>query len=163
MPNNNAPDAEPLGADDITTADRFLLEVEGVEIGVFREVSGLQVTVDVQEVQEGGQNSYVHKLPARMSWPNIVFKRGLTKSDALFDWLQESSGEGFAGNNNSLSRSTGAVTVLNYLGDRLRSFDLIDVFPVRWKGPDFSVGNSNPLEEELEIAHHGFRSKTTGS
>src|SRR5690349_7547930 len=105
MPNSNPPDAEPLGDDDITTADRFLLEVEGVEIGVFREVSGLQVTVDVQEVAEGGQNSYVHKLPSRMSWPNIVFKRGLTKSDALFDWLQQSSGEGFAGNNNSLTRS----------------------------------------------------------
>jgi phage tail-like protein len=154
---------EPLGADDITTGDRFLLEVDEIEIGVFREVSGLQVTVEVQEVAEGGQNSYTHKLPSRMSWPNITFKRGLTKSDALFDWLQKSSGEGFAGQGNALTRSTGAITVLDYLGNRLRSFDLIDVFPVRWKGPDFSIGNTSPLEEELEIAHHGFRSNTKGA
>jgi phage tail-like protein len=153
-------DSEALGSDDITAADRFLLEVDGVEIGVFREVSGLSVTVDVQEIAEGGQNSFSHKLPARMSWPNITFKRGLTQSDALFEWLSKSSGEGFAGEGNKLTRSTGAVTVLGYTGQRLRSFDLIDVFPVRWKGPDFSVGNSSPLEEELEIAHHGFRSNT---
>ena len=89
-------DSEPLGGD-LPIADRFLFEVDGVEIGVFREVTGLQVTVNVVEVNEGGQNSFVHKLPARMSWPNIVFKRGLTQSDALFDWLQKSSGEGFAG------------------------------------------------------------------
>jgi phage tail-like protein len=159
MPN----DSDPLGAADISAADRFLLEVDQVEIGVFREVSGLQVTVDVQDLAEGGQNSFTHKLPSRMSWPNITFKRGLTQSDALFDWLQESSGEGFAGNNNALARRTGAVTVLDYEGNRLRSYDLIDVFPVRWKGPDFSIGNTAPLEEELEIAHHGFRSSTKGA
>lgn len=156
-------DDQLLGADDVTTGDRFLLEVDDVEIGVFREVSGLQVTVEVQEVAEGGQNGYTHKLPSRMSWPNITFKRGLTKSDALFEWLQKSSGEGFAGEGNTLNRSTGAITVLDYLGNRLRSFDLIDVFPVRWKGPDFSIGNVAPLEEELEIAHHGFRSNTKGA
>jgi phage tail-like protein len=159
MPN----EYDPLGGADISAADRFLLEVDQVEIGVFREVSGLQVTVDVQDLAEGGQNGFSHKLPSRMSWPNITFKRGLTQSDALFDWLQKSSGEGFAGNNNQLTRRTGAVTVLDYEGNRLRAYDLIDVFPVRWKGPDFSVGSNAPLEEELEIAHHGFRSSTTGS
>jgi phage tail-like protein len=155
--------SDPLGGVDVPVADRFLFEVDGVEIGVFREVAGLQVTVDVVEVAEGGQNSYSHKLPARMSWPNITFKRGLTQSDALFAWLQKSSGEGFAGNKNSLKRSTGAVTVLDQTGTRLRSFEFLDVFPVRWKGPDFSIESRSPLEEELEIAHHGFRSKTQGS
>src|ERR1700712_5453486 len=109
-------DTDPLGGD-LPLAERFLFEVDDVEIGVFREVQGLQVTVDVVEVAEGGQNGYTHKLPSRMSGPNIVFKRGLTQSDALFDWLQKSSGEGFAGNKNSLTRSTGAVTALDSAGD----------------------------------------------
>jgi phage tail-like protein len=95
-----------------------------------------------------------------MTWPNIVFKRGLTQSDALFDWLQKSSGEGFAGNKSSLTRSTGAVTALDAAGNRLRAWEFIDVFPVRWKGPDFTIGSIDPLEEELEVAHHGFRAKT---
>jgi phage tail-like protein len=152
-------ETEPLGGD-LPIADRFLFEVDGVEIGVFREVTGLQVTVNIVEVAEGGQNSYTHKLPARMTWPNIIFKRGLTQSDALFDWLQKSSGEGFAGNSNKLTRSTGAVTALDSTGLRLRAWEFIDVFPVRWKGPDFVIGSVTPLGEELEVAHHGFRSKT---
>jgi phage tail-like protein len=152
-------DAEPLGGD-VPVADRFLFEVDGVEIGVFREVLGLQVTVNVVEFAEGGQNSYTHKLPSRMTWPNITFKRGLTQSDALFDWLQKSSGEGFASNSDKLTRSTGAVTAITQTGVRLRSWEFIDVFPVRWKGPDFMVGSASALEEELEVAHHGFRSKT---
>jgi phage tail-like protein len=157
-----ANEAAPLGGD-LQVSARFLLEVDGVEIGIFREVSGLQVTVDVVQVAEGGQNSYLHKLPARMSWPNLVFRRGLTQADALFDWLQKSSGEGFASNQNKLTRSTGAVTVIDSTNARLRSWEFNDVFPVRWKGPDFSTDSNAPLEEELEIAHHGFRAKTQGS
>jgi len=158
MPSSDA----PLGGD-ISIADRFLFEVDGVEIGIFREVTGLQVTVNVVEIAEGGQNSFTHKLPSRMSWPNIVFRRGLTQSDALFDWLQKSSGEGFAGNSDKLTRSTGAVTAIDAVGTRLRSWEFIDVFPVRWKGPDFSVGDNSVLEEELEVAHHGFRATTQAS
>ncbi|WP_134767102.1 phage tail protein [Nocardioides sp. 1609] len=150
---------DPLGGD-IPTANRFLFELDGVEIGVFRELYGLQVTVGVEEFREGGQNGFSHRVPGRMTWPNIVFKRGVTSSNALFEWLQKSSGEGFASSGNKLTRSTGAVTAIDHVGTRLRAWELIDVFPVRWKGPDFSVASQDALEEELEIAHHGFRAKT---
>lgn len=154
-------DQLPLGGD-LPTANAFLLEVDGVEIGVFREVHGLQVTVGVEEIREGGQNGFVRKVPGRMSWPNLVFRRGLTQSDALFEWLSRSSGEGFASKDNKLVRTTGAITALDSTGTRLRSWELADVFPVRWKGPEFETGRNEPLEEELEIAHHGFKARTKG-
>jgi phage tail-like protein len=96
-----------------------------------------------------------------MSWPHLVFKRGLTDSNALFEWLERSSGEGFAAADNKLTRSTGAVTAIDTTGRRLRTWEFIDVFPVRWRGPDFSIGSGTPLEEELEVAHHGFRARET--
>lgn len=145
---------------DLPTASRFLFELDGVEIGIFREIHGLQVTVGVEEFREGGQNGFSHRVPGRMTWPNVVFKRGLTQSNALFDWLNKSSGEGFAAASNKLTRSTGAITAVGGDGTRLRAWELIDVFPVRWKGPDFAVESRDALEEELEITHHGFRAKT---
>ena len=66
------------------------------------EVSGLEVNVAVEEIDEGGENSYVHKLPGRMTWPNITLKRGITQSDSLLTWLNKSSGEQFAANGNKL-------------------------------------------------------------
>ena len=72
----------------------FLFEVDGVEIGYFTEVSGLAVTMTVEEIHEGGQNGYVHQMPGRMTWPHLLFKRGITSSDALFAWMNKSSGEG---------------------------------------------------------------------
>lgn len=149
----------PLGGDS-PIASFFLFEVDGVEIGVFKELSGLSVDVGVEEIREGGQNGFVRKVPGRMVWPNLVFRRGLTQSDALLTWLNKSSGEGFAANGSKLTRATGAVTSLDYDGTRLRSWEFADVFPVRWKGPDFDVSRNEALSEELEVAHHGFKAKT---
>lgn len=155
-----ASSSETLLGGDVPLANRFLFELDGVEIGVFRELHGLEVTVGVEEIREGGQNSFAHRVPGRMTWPHLIFKRGITESNALFEWLSRSSGEGFAGAGSKLTKSTGAVTAIDHVGKRLRAWELIDVFPIRWKGPDFAVESTQALEEELEIAHHGFRART---
>ncbi|WP_239020469.1 phage tail protein [Nakamurella antarctica] len=135
---------------------RFLFEVDGVEIGLFGSIKGLQVSATVEEVVEGGQNGFTHKLPGRLEWPSITFSRGLTQADALFEWMNKTSGEGFAAAGNTVVRRSGAITAISSAGDRLRSWNLEAVMPIRWKGPDFDVDNSNALSEELEIVHHGF-------
>ncbi|MFP3906893.1 MAG: phage tail protein [Acidimicrobiales bacterium] len=138
----------------------FIVEVDGQAVGRFTRASGLELTVAVEEIAEGGQNGFVHKLPGRMSWPNIVLTRGVTQNDRFFSWVSESSGEGFSSNRNTLTRSSVAITMTNTQGKRLRTWELEGAFPVRWKGPEFASDSSDPLVEELEIAHHGFRSST---
>jgi phage tail-like protein len=144
----------------IPTEGRFLFEVDGTTIGSFGEVYGLEVHINVSTYAEGGQNGFVHQLPGRMTWPNIVLRRGVTDSDALFSWITKVSGSGFSSNSNKLTRSTGAITALGKDGERLRSWDLQGVFPVRWSGPSFNAGSGDSLHEEIELAHHGFTSKT---
>ncbi|HTW07873.1 MAG TPA: phage tail protein [Acidimicrobiales bacterium] len=144
----------------VPVSPMFMFEVDGVEIGVFQEVSGLELHVTVKEYEEGGQNGFVHKFPGRASWPNIVMKAGITNSDALFQWVSKSSGDGFAAAGNKITRCTGAITALGTNGARLRSWDIADAFPVRWSGPHFSAGSNEALQEELEVAHHGFVSNT---
>jgi phage tail-like protein len=137
----------------------FLFEVDGVDIGTFMEVSGLEVTIETEDVAEGGQNAFTHKLPGRMTWPNITLKRGVTSQDNLLDWLNASSGEKFASNGNKLTRSSGAITLLDRAGTRLRSWDLEDAYPVKWSGPSFAADSENAADESLEITHHGFRAR----
>ena len=139
------------------TAATFLVEVDGVEIGHFMEVSGLELTVGVEEIQEGGENSFVHKLPGRMTWPNLTLKRGITQNDALIKWVNKSSGEQFDANGNKLTRSTAAITLIGPSGKRLRAWNFDGAFPVKWTGPSFAVTAEDMAVEELEIAHHGFR------
>lgn len=136
----------------------FLIEVDGVEIGRFTEVSGLSVEVEVEPLVEGGQNHFAHQLPGRMTWPTITLARGVTKSDNLFEWLGKTSGDGFAGAGNKLARSSAAITLLSPDGERLRSWEVTEAFPVKWNGPSFAASSTETAAEQLEIAHHGFRS-----
>ncbi len=142
----------------VTTAT-FLFEVDGMTIGQFMEVGGLEVEVAVESIEEGGENGFTHRLPGRMSWPNITLKRGVTQSDNLFAWLNKSSGEQFSNQGNKLTRSTAAITLIGADGTRLRAWNFVEAFPVKWKGPDFSADSASAAAETLEIAHHGFTAK----
>src|SRR5208283_1641338 len=84
----------------LPSSGAFIFEVDGVQIGMFAQVSGLELKVDVVTYEEGGVNGYVHKLPGRMSWPHIVLRRGICDSDALFAWANKSAGSAFEANSN---------------------------------------------------------------
>lgn len=139
----------------------FLVEIDQVELGRFTEISGLQVDLEVEEHVEGGENGFVHKLPGRMKWPNLVLKRGITKDDVLMNWLQDFVGDGMTTRNGQSKRTTLAVTLLGPDGtSRLRKWNVVDAMPVRWAGPTFAATSTDSAVEELEIAHHGFRAAT---
>jgi hypothetical protein len=46
-----------------------------------------------------------------------------------------------------LRRRDGSITAMDSEGTHLRAWNLVGVFPVRWKGPDFSVDATDVLEE----------------
>lgn len=157
----NTPDTIKMLGDDLPLANVFEFIVDNHPVGIFREISGLGVKLETQEIIEGGQNGYVHTVPGRMKWDQITFKRGLTHTDNLFKWFWDCSGEGFAAAGDKVHRSTASIVARRYAeagGDKLRAWNLVDAFPIEWKGPDFKAGHGEaaPLEETLVIIHHGF-------
>ena len=137
-------------------AGKFVFSVEGLTIGAFTEVSGLSVSIDVEELAEGGQNQYTHKLPGRMKWPNLVLKRGITETDNLFQWLATSSGDGFAGAGNKIERRTGRVELRDAAGRTVRKWEFTGAYPVKWSGPKLAASARDLAVEELEVCHSGF-------
>jgi phage tail-like protein len=137
-------------------AGKFVFTVDGLTIGAFTEVSGLSVQIEVEELAEGGQNQYTHKLPGRMKWPNLVLKRGITNTDNLFAWFAKSSGDGFSGNGNRIERHNGAVTLMNAAGKAVRTWKFTGAYPVKWSGPKLAASARDLAVEELEVCHRGF-------
>ncbi len=146
--------------DDIPFSGRFLLKIDDQPVGSFMECSGLAVEMEIEEIKEGGQNEFVHKLPGRLKWPNLTFKRGVTKSDTLFKWINVAAGT--AGKGDVVERCNGAVTLLDSKGDEVQTWSFRDAIPVKWKGPDLSASASDVAVEELEVAHHGFTMEAGG-
>lgn len=152
-----------------TFAGRFVFTVqapagEGGDpevVGAFMEISGLQADVTVEDLAEGGVNGFVHRLPGRVTWPNVVLRRGVTESNALFAWLATAVNNGTAGSvagsgNGAVQRRQATITLRDAAGRDVQSWSLTGAFPVRWSGPTLAVTAADVAIEELEIAHHGF-------
>lgn len=137
-------------------AAAFSLSVAGVQLGRFTEVSGLAVTMAVEEIVEGGNNESAVKLPGPLSWPNLVLKRGLTSDSAMLKWLLGYSGDGFGATGRKAEKTLATLTLYDSRGRPVQRWSIRDAMPVRWTGPQFAVDGGALATEEVEVCHGGF-------
>ena len=128
---------------------RFLVEIQGLIVGGFSEVSGLQAETEVEEVREGGINYHVHKFPKITKYSNLILKRGITDSDVLWKWYQDVVKGVFL-------RKSGFIILLDGEGNEKWRWHFIDAYPVKWTGPDLKGDSSTIAVETLEISHNGI-------
>lgn len=128
---------------------RFYVECGGQKQGIFTEVSGLQVEMDVMEYQEGGNNGFVHRLPGFTKVSNITLKYGMTKNNDLFKWLMDvASGK--------LSRRNVSIVMLDTAGNELMRWNFQNAYPVKWIGSQFRSAEAAVAIDTLELAHEGM-------
>ena len=118
-------------------------------IGRFSECTGIAVEVETKEYQEGGSNDFVHKLPTRVKYPNIVLKRGVTHEEALLQWFFESRF--------TPTRYDMTITLMGPGTQEVRSWVFMNAYPVKWTGPNLNAGSNAIASEQLEIVHNGLR------
>jgi phage tail-like protein len=120
-------------------------------VGVFRQMTGLEVSFEVLEYAEGGNNDFVHHLPGRVHYPNLVLSWGMTFDDLLQQWFFKTHVQA------ELQPVT--LTLHTMKGDvskDVRKFTFSDAYPVKWSGPNLANDNSDLWSETLEIAHSGM-------
>lgn len=128
---------------------KFQVQVDDTSLGAFDTCEGLSCEVEVEQRQEGGNNSYVWQLPSRISYSNITLKRPLSKdTEKVAKWIASTTSQP--------RRRTANITAMTTDGTVITRWGLLDVVPVRWEGPSFTPGSSEVLIETVEIAHHGF-------
>lgn len=129
----------------------FALEIDGVEVAHFSECSGLKSSTEVYELQEGGMNYRVHKLPGQSRWDNIQLRYGVSNDITLLEWRGEILEDSF----DSCSRRNGSIIMKNNQMDVVRRYNFEAAWPVAWEGPSFSANGSEVAIEMIELAHHG--------
>jgi len=137
-------------------AFNFVVEIDGVAVASFAEVSGLDSETEVIEYRTGDSKvSSSLKLPGLTKYANVVLKRGLTRDLSLWQW-RKTVVDGKA------DRRNGAVVLL----DQDRSPALRWIFrngwPCKWEGPALNAKTSEIAIETLEIAHEGLELEGVG-
>lgn len=128
---------------------RYTVEVEGLELGGFSEVSGFDASIDVIEYREGDKVQTPMKIPGLKKYGNITLKQGVADKNALYKWME-------TGFEKDVSRKTVTITLLDINGEPAASWQVINAWPTKYTAPDFNATSSEIAVETLELAHEGM-------
>lgn len=120
----------------------------------FSEISGLETTVSTEDVREGGQNQFVHRLPTGSTQKNIVMKRGVvSQSSRMADWAAATIGSTLA---TPIRTQTLVVMLLGPDHAPKFAWNIRRAWPVRWDWGSLNSTRNEVLVETLEFAHSGI-------
>jgi phage tail-like protein len=136
--------------DHVGLTTRFLVDIDGFGLGGWATCDGLAVTFELQPYKPLGHNDYLPVLPNRVVYPNITLARAITKESAptVMEWLSKMAGKG--------AGATAEITLLDPRREKVTSWKLKGVYPVKWKGPSLNAKGHDIATETLELAHEGF-------
>lgn len=132
----------------------FLVEFEGIgsqeKDHQFQSVAGLSVDIETEEIAEGGENRFKHKLPVKTKYPNLTLKRGILIDSAVIDWCRD------AIENFSFKPVNLTIKLLNQEHQPLISWNVVHAYPVKWSVEDFNAEESKLVIENFELTYNYF-------
>jgi phage tail-like protein len=140
--------APPQQRHDPYRAFSFCVEIDGLPLAAFTEVSGLESEAEVIEYREGGDGR-VRKLPGLRKYPNIVLKRGLTQDTELWRWHKNVL-------DGNVDRRNGSVILLDEHGQEAVRWNFRNAWPCKYFGPHLNAKGNDVAIETLELAHEGL-------
>jgi phage tail-like protein len=133
---------------------RFRVEIEGLQVCSFNEVTGLTAETEVESFREGGLNSHERQLAGPTKYPSkLVLKRGMADTEELWKWYKDVR----AGR---IERKAVSIVLQDSAGDEKRRWVFQKSCPVKWAGPTFKADSAEIAFETIEMIHEGLASVT---
>ncbi|MGC2779211.1 MAG: phage tail protein [Bradyrhizobium sp.] len=143
------------------TAFNFAVEINRGQDGAalvnaaFSECDGLEMSMEVKTIREGGGNGRQIRLNGPVSFGQVTLKRGMTASFDLWSWFRDSVTD-------PRLRADADVVLLAADGKTERArFQLARCVPIKMKAPALNAKDGQIAVEELQIAYETMTFKPT--
>jgi phage tail-like protein len=166
-------------------ANRFACVIDGCDLGSWTKCTGLSVSFKYDKVAELGEHTTNAFIPGRVEYPAITLQRAMVKSDwdKTKEWLQivasapwlltdnaamDVAGSVSVGTGGGalevggsaggalMGPSSGKITLFDFKLAEVASWEIQNVLPQAWKGPQFDANGKLVAIETLELVHEGF-------
>ena len=139
------------------TAFNFSVEINRRQDGgplaaaEFSECDGLEMTMDVKTIREGGANDRPVRVSGPVNYANLTLKRGMTSNHDLWKWFQDSAAD-------PRLRADAEVVLLGADGKTEQArFQLSRCIPVKIKAPALSAKDGAIAIEEMQMAYETLK------
>ena len=128
----------------------YRVEIVGLQVGGFSQVSGLEREVQTEDFREGGVNDYTHKLATVTKYQNLSLKRGIADATELWQWHQDVV-------DGKIERRPITVVLTDALGQQKWRWTFADAYPVKWSGSELNASTNAVFVESVDFAHNGIK------
>ena len=122
----------------------------GMLEGNFTEVTGLSVTISPEEVQEGGENRFTHRLPSPPKYGNLVLRRGMVMESSLIIWANQCITQF------QITPKTVVVMLLDENAAPISIWQFNNAYPVKLDYTGLKAKEGEIVIETLELAYDYF-------
>ena len=123
----------------------------------FQEVTGLNVEMETEAVNEGGENRFAHKLPKKTKYSNLVLKRGLVTTSSKFSvWCTKTMSSNLG---KPIEPKNIVVTLLNEEGLPIMGWLVYSAYLVKVQVSDLKAMDNQLAIETMEFCFQYFEMK----
>jgi phage tail-like protein len=138
---------------DLNNSSCFVLEIDGIEMGSFRKVSGIESeteTIEFKEVTKEGR-MIIRKHPGAMKWSDITLERRIDTSKALWEWRKQ-----VIDGDVDQARRHGSIVAKDSKMTEVARWNFENGWPSKWTGAEFDAGSNDIATEKVVITHEGL-------
>ena len=135
----------------------FFLEIDGSLVSHLSEVNGLDLEVNVAELQQVGDKGMMqvikslgqHKAPG-----DITMKRVAPldiENDAVWKWFQDIYNKGMGAKTRDGSRKNGSVVIFDATNTEVARWNFYNAWPSKISNDGFNVTSNDPVMETITL------------
>jgi phage tail-like protein len=128
----------------------FRVEIDGLSMASFSEVSGLTADGDSVDYREGTDaRNTVRKLMGLRKFSNITLKHGYVHNDELWKWY---------GNilNGLADRRNGSIVLMDEAHKDVLRWNIQDAWINKIEGPSLKASGNDVAVESMDLIHEGI-------
>ncbi len=125
-------------------AFRFVVEIGGQPEAAFTECTLPILELEVEELKEGGLNTFVHQLPGQRKSSRLTLKNGVGKG-SLIEWCKKTMQGKF-------ERKSVTIRLLDSKRAEVAVWNIENAYPLKWAGPQLKSDDRAIAIQTLELA-----------
>ena len=133
----------------------YSVEIAGLHVAGFSEVSGLEQEIEVEEYVEGGMD-FVHKLPKGIKHSNVTLKRGIATDSVLRKWYDQTLKAITYGGTPIPKKPEIYIVLKDSENNEKIRFMFKYAYPIKWSNSQLTASASEVSIESLELVHEGM-------
>jgi len=136
-------------------SSRFVLQIDGITVAQFNEVTIPDISSNPIEWRIGDDPPTFRKIPGLIKYGNIVLKSGVTDSMDIYNWYKEAIlDQGF-----NDTRKSVQIIINNEKGEVAAEWDFVECWPTKYDSRDLNSKDDNIVIETLEITYEGMKNE----